>query len=211
MFSQSPYLSFRLFTQFCAYMIFWPVIVKYSNINLNMHIEPPKISVTRGIFWPRPFTGSPSCFLLIWYFLIPEVGGKPPLTSSKFGWPSLLPCGLPAPLELGDLHKRVQAWAEKLSLPTQPWSGIGHQRNILASTFHRVSPCFLLIRNFLITRGWWKPPLTSSKLAVLVWHQKRSARNVWTAIRFQPLTVKCHHWRLCLRVKVYPAPYKQQK
>ena len=46
------------------------------------------VSVTRGIFWPRPFTGSPSCFLLIWYFLIPEVGGKPPLTSSKFGWPS---------------------------------------------------------------------------------------------------------------------------
>ena len=42
MFSQSPYLSFRLFTQFCAYMIFWPVIVKYSNINLHMHIEPPK-------------------------------------------------------------------------------------------------------------------------------------------------------------------------
>ena len=39
MFSQSPYLSFRLFTQFCAYIIFWPVIVKYSNINLNM---PPK-------------------------------------------------------------------------------------------------------------------------------------------------------------------------
>lgn len=56
------------------------------------------------------------------------------------------------------LFKRVWAWAEKLSLPSQPWSGIGHQRNILASTFHRVSPCFLLIRNFLITRGWWNPP-----------------------------------------------------
>ena len=42
MFSQSLYLSFRLFTQFCAYMSFWPVIVKYSNINLHMHKEPPK-------------------------------------------------------------------------------------------------------------------------------------------------------------------------
>ena len=42
MFSQSPYLSFGLFPQFCTYMIFWPVIVKYSNTNLHMHIEPPK-------------------------------------------------------------------------------------------------------------------------------------------------------------------------
>ena len=42
MFSQSPYLSFGLFSQFCTYMIFWPVIVKYSNTNLHMHIEPPK-------------------------------------------------------------------------------------------------------------------------------------------------------------------------
>ena len=42
MFSQSPYLLFGLFPQFCTYMIFWPVIVKYSNTNLHMHIEPPK-------------------------------------------------------------------------------------------------------------------------------------------------------------------------
>ena len=42
MFSQSTYLSFGLFSQFCTYMIFWPVIVKYSNTNLHMHIEPPK-------------------------------------------------------------------------------------------------------------------------------------------------------------------------
>ena len=42
MFSQSPYLSFGLFPKFCTYMIFWPVIVKYSNTNLHMHIEPPK-------------------------------------------------------------------------------------------------------------------------------------------------------------------------
>ena len=42
MFSQFPYLSFGLFPQFCTYMIFWPVIVKYSNTNLHMHIEPPK-------------------------------------------------------------------------------------------------------------------------------------------------------------------------
>ena len=42
MFSQSPYLSFGLFSQFCTYMIFLPVIVKYSNTNLHMHIEPPK-------------------------------------------------------------------------------------------------------------------------------------------------------------------------
>ena len=42
MFSQSPYLSIGLFPQFCTYVIFWPVIVKYSNTNLHMHIEPPK-------------------------------------------------------------------------------------------------------------------------------------------------------------------------
>ena len=34
-----PYLSFGLFSQFCTYMIFWPVIVKYSNTNLHMHIK----------------------------------------------------------------------------------------------------------------------------------------------------------------------------
>ena len=42
MLSQSPYLLFGLILQFCTYMIFWPVIVKYSNTNLHMHIEPPK-------------------------------------------------------------------------------------------------------------------------------------------------------------------------
>ena len=41
-FSQCPCLSSGLFSQFCTYTIFWPVIVKYSNINLHMQIELPK-------------------------------------------------------------------------------------------------------------------------------------------------------------------------
>jgi len=49
MFSQSPYLSIGLFPQFCTYVIFWPVIVKYSNTNLHMHIEPPKNILYNGI------------------------------------------------------------------------------------------------------------------------------------------------------------------
>ena len=45
-FSRSTCLSLGLFSQFCTYMIFWPVIVKYSHTNLHMCIEPAKL-----FFW----------------------------------------------------------------------------------------------------------------------------------------------------------------
>ena len=112
--------------------------------------KPDSVSVTRGLFWSWLFTGS-SRFLIIWYFLIPEV--KHFLSLSNFGCTKLCPmrialpcqcsaictkvCGsdvwkmlvrttlilylsldesvksqrLPAPSELGDLHKHVRNWA----------------------------------------------------------------------------------------------------
>ena len=40
-FSQCPCLSSGLFSQFCTYTIFWPVIKMYRNTNLHMHVQPP--------------------------------------------------------------------------------------------------------------------------------------------------------------------------
>ena len=41
-FSQCPCLSSGLFSQFCTYMIFWPVNKINRNTNFHMHIEPTK-------------------------------------------------------------------------------------------------------------------------------------------------------------------------
>ena len=41
-FSQCPCLSSGLFSQFCTYMIFWPVNKNNRNTNFHMHIEPTK-------------------------------------------------------------------------------------------------------------------------------------------------------------------------
>ena len=82
----------------------------------------------------------------------------PPLLHRLLAVPGLLPCGLPAPFKLGDLQKDVQDWVLK-SLLAQPWSSIGHQRNILASIFHQVSPLLPLNTVLFNPRGWWKTPL----------------------------------------------------
>ena len=74
----------------------------------------------------------------------------------KIWLPNLLPCGLPVLFKLGDLHERVLDWAEYLSLPTLPWSNSGYQRNLLASTFYRVSPSSFSKYGILNSRGWWK-------------------------------------------------------
>ena len=42
-FSQCPCLSSGLFSQFCTYMIFWPVIKINRNTNVHMHVEPTKM------------------------------------------------------------------------------------------------------------------------------------------------------------------------
>ena len=47
------YLSFWLFSQFCTYMIFWLVIVKYSNTNPHIHIEQPENILYNFILFAR--------------------------------------------------------------------------------------------------------------------------------------------------------------
>jgi hypothetical protein len=85
------------------------------------------------------------------------------LTSSKFGCTRPSPVRVACSVGVGRLSQTRAGLRFVKIFSVQPWSGIGHQRNILASTIHRVSPCFLLIWYFLIPEVDGKPPLTSLK------------------------------------------------
>ena len=104
--------------------------------------NPYPVSVFRGILLPLLFTGS-SLFLLMWCFLITEIVETPWLSKS-FVLPGLLLCRLPAPSELGDVHKLMWDWA----------------LNKVSS----YNPDHLLViqskNEFFNPRGWWNPPLT---------------------------------------------------
>ena len=111
------FVKFWLYQAFSrvGYLLHWSWVAYTNACRIELC---KKLSCTALIRYrsPEEYSGldlSPGlpCFLLIWYSLIPEVVGKPHLTSSNLAVPGLPPCGLPAPLELGDLHKCVQDWA----------------------------------------------------------------------------------------------------
>ena len=78
-FSRSTCLSLGLFSQFCTYMIFWPVIVTYCHTNLHMCIEPAKKLWSNYFGTPEhscSMSNNTSCtnWLSFWYLTCKLVG-----------------------------------------------------------------------------------------------------------------------------------------
>ena len=90
--------------------------------------NPDPVSVTRGIFWAWPFTGS-SHFLLIWYFFNPRGWWNFPWLCQVLAIPCLLLNGLSSYARRWVICTNlcgVDLWK---ILFVQPWCSIGPQRN----------------------------------------------------------------------------------